>query len=640
MTLAAGVLAALCAGPLAAQADNACDAPGDAPDVVVGDLGTINVYGVVNGVAGLSVRTTSCNIGTCWLDWFADDQRHPVIAQNLYRFEDGRFEQLGMSWVKHGYNALNQELCSTGCLPTDGTHLGVNCADTYSANSNGFQPGMGPRSGVNAATGALVWPFPTQGDSGDAIYKRLQVREADLDPAQHPGARYFIEAHYVAADDAAAGMAANNASHREVAVTVDPLDVEPIDETVRGLPAITAWGRLRPGVVDSTVDVPGDGRLFVASAAAEVSAGIWEYEYAVFNLDSHRSVGGLAVPLPGEAGVTDVGFTDVDYHGGEPYSGADWPGSVEGRGVTRRLAWRTDPEATDPDANAIRWSTMYTFRFRTGAPPAAGEIELALFRAGTPPAVAAGALVPLRCDDDGVCDPGEDCDTCPGDCVGAGGGACCGDGVCEAGETSCGCAVDCGAALATESDCADGLDDDCDGDVDCADPDCCLSVACPAPTDADGDGVACDCDDADPDVWAVPGEVGGIEVVLEGGGASRVLWSPVADPGATSVGYDVLRSPDGGDFAGSVCVADGDPGGAGVLDTAVPAAGALRCYLVRATNGCPAGLGPLGAGSAGQREEPPACPAAPAARRSPRTAPAVEGGDRLRRGDRGDALGP
>lgn len=56
-------------------------------------------------------------------------------------------------------------------------------------------------------------------------------------------------------------------------------------------------------------------------------------------------------------------------------------------------------------------------------------------------------------------------------CGGSGGGTC-GDGSCDGGETPCTCAIDCGEPPATEMQCSDGLDDDCDGLVDDADPDC------------------------------------------------------------------------------------------------------------------------------------------------------------------------
>lgn len=59
--------------------------------------------------------------------------------------------------------------------------------------------------------------------------------------------------------------------------------------------------------------------------------------------------------------------------------------------------------------------------------------------------------------------------------------ACCGDGVCGAGEGACDCPEDCGPPQSREltgKDCADGVDGDCDGLVDCDDPDCAADTIC------------------------------------------------------------------------------------------------------------------------------------------------------------------
>jgi sialate O-acetylesterase len=75
------------------------------------------------------------------------------------------------------------------------------------------------------------------------------------------------------------------------------------------------------------------------------------------------------------------------------------------------------------------------------------------------------------------------------------GGPVCGDGNCDPGEDQCNCASDCGAPPATETNCSDGIDEDCDDDTDCDDVDCLDDPACPYCGDAscDPDEDQCNC---------------------------------------------------------------------------------------------------------------------------------------------------
>jgi hypothetical protein len=89
--------------------------------------------------------------------------------------------------------------------------------------------------------------------------------------------------------------------------------------------------------------------------------------------------------------------------------------------------------------------------------------------------------------------------------------SCCGDGACEVGEDSCSCGIDCGFPGDSESVCDDGVDDDCDGTIDCEDQECAGDPVCagcvPTSNKEKGprctDGVDNDCDGlidaADPD---------------------------------------------------------------------------------------------------------------------------------------------
>jgi hypothetical protein len=396
------------------------------PDVIVGDLDAVMSWGEVGGIRAYSVGTVSCNIGDLSLEWQDLTNQHPVIAQNMYRLKGGRFEQVGQSWIKHGFLATNENLCSVCPTPGPDNQLHPGCSDPYSAGLNGNQPGsagvggLGPRFQVNAATGSFPFPYFAQGLSGNAIYKRLQVHTSDLDPALAGGGLYFVEGHYVAPDDAAAGNDNNNASYRSVTVAAGTYAVAVTGMTQRQKAAIQAWQDTDPTVALANADVPSDGRIIVAGKATDLGNGFWGYEYAVQNLNSDRSVGTFRVTLHSSTPVEEEGFHDVDYHSGEPYDLTDWTPTRLAGGA---LMWSTTAYGVNQNANALRWGTLYNFRFQTTSPPIANAvITLGLFKPGAPASVTATLLGPapgpVDCNTNTIPDyleiqgnPSLDCDT-------------------------------------------------------------------------------------------------------------------------------------------------------------------------------------------------------------------------------------
>ncbi|MDE0958122.1 MAG: hypothetical protein OSB12_05730 [Planctomycetota bacterium] len=372
------------------------------PDVIVGDLPSTNSYGT-NTVAGeviyaYSLATTSCNIGTENLAWEANNNQHPVIAQDMWRLQGGRISQIGTAWLKHGFCALqNTGLCpgcggGGGCL----AFLTPGCADPYSAGLNGNQGNMGPRSQVNAFNGFFPYPYSAPPiPAGQAtIGRRLQATGDDLSLASFPGALYFISGLYVAQDDAAFGNQANNASYRQVSVSQTgnrPLSF--IGGTQMMSPPIQAWQDFQPSVTLVDVQVPNEGLFIAGYDVIDNGDGTWNYEYAVYNLYSDRSANSFSIPFPGGATVISSGFHDIGWHSGEPHSGVDWEVSVT-PGV--EISWSAETFADNPDANALRWSTMYNFYFTSNAPPALNTATLGIFKpvAGQPDSVDFSVLAP------------------------------------------------------------------------------------------------------------------------------------------------------------------------------------------------------------------------------------------------------
>jgi len=368
----------------------------DGPDVIVGALPAFGKYGSVDGIAAYSIATTSCNIGDEILLWcdtnvsgLCADDEHPVIAQNLYRLKDGRFEMIGMSWLKHGFCALAQTLCGPCTFDPFGCNaLGLGCSDPYSASLNGQQSNLGPRSQVNASTGIFPYPFSAPA-APVTIGRRLQVASTDLDPARNSGALYFGEGHYVTADDAAAGNDANNASYRRATVgsfTSGAWTLAFTGATIQQQPAIFAWkanglgaGVPDPNVTITPVDLVEDGRFLLGYKVSDNENGTWHYEFALHNLSSHRSGQSFSVPVPAGVELTNVGQRMVNHHSGEPYSADAWTFSNEDGLAT----WQTQTFAENTNANALRWGTLFNFRFDANSPPSEVLATLGLFRSGT-----------------------------------------------------------------------------------------------------------------------------------------------------------------------------------------------------------------------------------------------------------------
>ncbi len=584
-------------GGFTARAQNNTCQAGESPDLIIGDVQDRVRYGVVGNITAFAIGNNTCNQGTCQANWNASVAEHPLFAQNMFRLKDDRFEHIGQSWLKHGFTALQQTLCSSACLPSgSGSYLGVNCSDPYSASLNGAQARLGPKFEVNPATG--VYPYPATDGSltGDTIYKRLQVHTSDLDPALNAGAKYFVEVQVVAHDDATGANQQNNATYRQVNVTGagGAFDIAfTAGASQRQKAALEAWGVLDPAVFTTNVTDGANGRIIVA-AKATLQFSTWHYEYAVQNLNSSRAIRSFRVPIPEGASVRNIGFHDVDYHSGEPFSGTDWTATVDGSSVT----FTTDAWESNPNANALRWGTLYNFRFDISVAPITDEVRLDLFVPGVPASITASTLTPNPCQADGICAGSETCSNCPADCAGQGGGAgCCGNLACEPGENPCRCAADCGTSSALEVTCNDSIDNDCDGQTDCVDLDCCTAGAC-AGSDHDGDGfAACDCNDADIDAWSTPGEA--LDVVLEKGTGSETIlsWRAPTEPGGQLVAivYDAIRSVTPADFVASAsCLPVAGPGVTTCSDMSDPGTGGVFFYLVRATNTCPSGDGPLG----------------------------------------------
>ena len=280
------------------------------PDVIAGDLSSLLQFGSNGAQVGLAMGTDTCNGGDQALNFFAmPNTDHPVLAQNLYRMSGGtanneRFEQIGQSWGAHGFFALQSNGCGFGCTPaSDGTHLGAGCSTADTASINSGPNNLGSRAWLNPFTG--LFPSTANDHTGHThtgTSHRILVNGSDLDTTMNPGATYYAEIQLVTPHESAWCQAHpgqcnmfNNASHRQFSVAgTTSFTFSPIGSTVRMIPAIDAW----PGATIRTIEpAPGvDGRAFLAYKVTGPVAGLYHYEYAIYNQNLDRGIQSFSVP--------------------------------------------------------------------------------------------------------------------------------------------------------------------------------------------------------------------------------------------------------------------------------------------------------------------------------------------------------
>ena len=378
------------------------------PDVIVGDLPSVEQFGSVGTQVGLAVGTDSCNNGQVDLDWFAlPNNDHPVIPQNLYKMSGGtsnneRFEQIGQSWLKHAFAAASSNTCGFGCNGVGGSHLGSGCSDLYSAGLNAGQNGLGSRGWVNPFTGNFPGsPSPADhtGHVHTGTSHRVTVAMSELDVTQNPGATYFAEAQYVTPHEYSWCQTNpgecnmfNNVSYRQFSVSgVTSFTFSPVGSTVRMTPAIYAWDGATINQIEP--DPGNDGIAFVGYKVTNPSTGVWHYEYAIYNENLDRAIQSFAVPtgrrvrnIGFRAPSQEPGWANDGTVGNAGYSSTPWTSQV----IRGSLTWSCETLAQNPNANAIRWGTLYNFRFDSPLPPQDGFARIGFFKTGAP------ILVPIQ----------------------------------------------------------------------------------------------------------------------------------------------------------------------------------------------------------------------------------------------------
>jgi len=375
------------------------------PDVIVGDLFDLGQVTGDGTTVGLAVGTTSCNKGIIPLNWFQNGNNdHPVIPQNLYRMSGGpnnndRFEQIGQSWVKHAFTALQQNFCGFGCNSSGtGTLLGSGCSDPYSAGLNAG-PNLGSRAFINPFTGFFPTGTTTNNNHGGHSHTgaahNIRTPIADLNTTQNAGATYYAEAQYITPHEYAHCQANptqcnmyNNVSYRRYNVSgTTSFSFSPVGSTVREAPAISAW----PGATIVEVKpAPGvDGVAYVAYKVTQPTTGVWRYEFAIYNQNLDRAISSFGIPLGNGVTITNTDFNMPPQHpgwvndgtvGNTGFSSTPWTQT----NLTGSISWGTESFALNQNANAVRWGTLYNIGFDSNRGPVPGLATIGFFKTGEP----------------------------------------------------------------------------------------------------------------------------------------------------------------------------------------------------------------------------------------------------------------
>ena len=333
---------------------------------------------------------------------YATFDQHPFLVWNVYRIDgDGRIAQIGRSGAKHAFFTGNEDCaCAGGQILYHAPRLShptsPQCADTYDFASNDLVSELGPRdevlarAGVFGRCGSIFDPdcdgLQNRSDpnpENEQLRYRAPLHESELVAAQHPGARWFVEAWYVVRDDVDLYNTMGNREFTPTWAGFWDLDIVPEAAPIPNGAVIDRW--VAPGgtAADArnTEVVSAKGRLKLAVRVTPQPDGRYRYDYALMNFDyadpatagaepnlevvSNRGIAALRIALPDE--TTASAF---ETHDGTGTGDDDWTVHRE----PARIVFSAGGDPGDP--NTLDWGSMYRFTFDADAAPVEGTATL------------------------------------------------------------------------------------------------------------------------------------------------------------------------------------------------------------------------------------------------------------------------
>lgn len=366
----------------------------------------------ISGQGALGTSTALWGADIPWRQKFTGNfaphgnDQHPYLIWNLYRINaNGRIEQIARSEVKHAWLTTNG-----GCEPGeyhDGQILGRGCSDTYSDFNNDANADLSyrheiiPAEGLWGRCGSLFDPGCVGSNtnpqpSDDGYSRRLVVYEQQISPSKNPGASYLFDSWYIARDDI-------NIYNSQASVWATPAwsgSAWNLSGTGFKLGSVTdRWvGENVPAgtqVANVELDVR-EGHAKLAVRVTDLGNGTWRYDYALHNLDFSRAVtqgsgnslrvlsstgfNRFSLPVPADATVTDVWFSDGDLDATNQWTASTGGGQV---------SWSA------PAGNTLDWGVLYAFSVTVDRPPVPSITEVHVAEAGSPDAFVLESLAPI-----------------------------------------------------------------------------------------------------------------------------------------------------------------------------------------------------------------------------------------------------
>jgi len=193
----------------------------------------------------------------------------------------------------------------------------------------------------------------------------------------------------------------NNVSSRQFNVSgTTTFTFAAVGSTQRAKPAINFWAGATRAQIEP--DPGNDGIGIVSYKVTNPSAGVWHYEYAIYNENLDRAIQSFSVPLGCGITATNLGFHAPPQHpafandgtlGSAGFSSAPWASNQ----TASDLSWNSETFAQNQNANALRWGTLYNFRFDSNRPPQAANATIGFFKTGSPITVALQGPTPDTC---------------------------------------------------------------------------------------------------------------------------------------------------------------------------------------------------------------------------------------------------